>query len=192
MKPNWIWLSTDTVEPDSYAGFKTSFVSSGEPVTLRVAVDGIYAAFINGRVVLFSQCADYPHYKLYDEITLTDIQKGENELYIIAWHSGVNSQIYVKDTPGVWFEVLDGDITVAASGADTPSRLETNYKQNYCKTITHQLGFSYYYDNSFDNTAPYLPSTVTEKLTPVKRPQKPLFLDGRIPATYTDKGDHIF
>ena len=189
MQPNWIWLTDGECKPDTYATFKAKFNSTGK-VNLKVSCDGIFAAYVNGELALFSVCADYPHYKLYDEAVI-DVPCGESELLVTVWYPSTDSQTYIHSNPGVWFEVAEGDVVLAASGTDTLCRVERNFKQNYCKEITVQLGYSFYYDNTIDNTDPYLPSVLVEKQTPTKRPQKNLILDGRIPVTYTYFDDHI-
>ena len=190
MKAEWIWLADKEAQNDSYAGFKTKFTAKGDSVTLRVCSDSFFVAYINGEVVMFSGCADYEHYKLFDEKTVS-VSKGENELYIIVWYHGVDSQTYIRAKAGLWFEVLDDDEVIAASGVSTLGRSESNFKQGYCKTITFQLGLSFYYDNTVVNTNEFLPCKTVDKAEPKKRPQKPMVLDGRIPATYTDKEDHV-
>ena len=189
MKPNWIWLASGDSTPDTHATFKTKFTSNGS-ATLKVSCDGIFAAYINGSLALFSVCADYPHYKLYDEATVSTFV-GENELSITVWYPSTDSQTYLHSEPGVWFEVSEEGSVIAASGTDTLARVDRNFKQGYCKMITSQLGYSFYYDNTLENTDPYLPAALIEKKTPIKRPQKNLVLDGRIPATYTFFDDHI-
>ncbi len=189
MQPKWIWLTNTECAPDTYATFKTDFQSNGS-ITLKVSCDGIYAAYIDGKLALFSVCADYPHYKLYDEITLAT-PSGQHTLSVTVWYPGTDSQTYIHSNPGVWFEISEGSTTIAASGTDTLGRVEQSFKQNYCKIITGQLGYSFYYDNTIENTDPYLPAVLVEKQTPTKRPQKTLVLDGRIPVSYTYFDDHI-
>ena len=187
----WIWINEAEHKADSYAGFIQNFSTNSDTVKLRVASDSFFAAYLNGELVLFSGCADYPHYKLYDEIEIDNANVGENELYIIAWYHGVDTQTYIHDDPGLWFEVFDGEKIVASSSDETLGRVEHSFKQGYCKQITRQLGFSFYYDNTAENTDLYKPCVYIDKMQPQKRPQKPLVLDGRIPVTYTEFDDHI-
>ena len=189
MESKWIWLTDGEYPPDTYATFKTSFNSDGN-ATLKVSCDGVCAAYVNSELVLFSVCADYPHYKLYDETTLA-LPKGESELSVTVWYPSTDSQTYVHSTPGLWFEITENDTVIAASGTETLGRVDRNFKQNYRKIITGQLGYSFYYDNTLENTDSYLPAVLIDKQTPTKRPQKNLVLDGRIPVTYTYFDDHI-
>ena len=182
MRAEWIWLKDrPELEKDYYGGFKSSFKRTGEEkVTLKVSCDSIFAAYVNGNLVGFSGCADYPHYKLYDEMDVTEYCKEENELYIIVWYIGEGCQTYMVAPAGLWFEVSEGDSVICASSEDTTSRIERNFVSGFCKVITIQLGYSFKYDNSFVNTDEYLPSVRIEKMAPVKRPQKNLVLSGQI------------
>ncbi len=189
--PKWIWINEVEHKNDSYASFKDNFTTSTQRITLRVSCDSFFAAYLNGELVLFSGCADYPHYKLYDEIEIDNAKVGENELYIIVWYHGTNTQTYIHDDPGIWFEVVAEGNSVLASSEKTFGRAECNFKNGHCKLITNQLGFSFYYDNTVNNADIYEPCVLINKMQPQKRPQKPLVLDGRIPVTYTEFDDHI-
>ncbi len=186
----WIWLNQDATKDDSYAEFKDSFSSRGKTI-LRVSSDSFFVAYVNSRIALFSGCADYPHRKLYDEIDITELCEPDNELYIIVWYHGVTTQTYLRSTPGLWFEVVSDDRLVLSSSENTPSRPSLNFKEGYEKMITFQLGFSFYYDNTVNNNLPYQKSKLVDKTLPIKREQKPLVLDGRIPVSYTYFDDHI-
>ena len=96
----WIWTVAPGVR-NNYAEFVANFnVENNKNVKLRVACDSIYAAYINGEVVGFSRCADFPHYKVYDEIDISKYCKEENTLSLIVWYTGVDTQTYNKDTAG--------------------------------------------------------------------------------------------
>lgn len=189
----WIWLSDKNEKnPDSYAGFKAKFrVKDGKNVKLKISVDSAFCAYINGKLVGFSGCADYPHHKLYDEFDISGYCNAENELYVLVWYFGANSQTYVVADPGLWFEISDEDSVICESGNKTLGRREINYRNGYEKIITWQLGFSFYYDNTFVNDDPFLPCVEISKQKPKARPQKNLYLDGRIDVKYTDKGDRL-
>ena len=193
MKPEWIWLKEKTeAEKDIYTEFKSCFSKNGEgKVTLKVSCDSVFAAYLNGKLVGFSGCADYPHYKVYDELDITDYCKEENELCISVWYFGAKSQTYVVAPAGLWFKVEQGEKTLDASGEDTLSRVDRRFRQGYCKVITSQLGYSHYYDNTAVNTEEYLPSVKIDKKEPVKRPQKALVLEERLPVIYTERSDRL-
>ena len=196
MNGEWIWISQKyDYTADVYAGFKSSFSiknnAKGEKVSLKVSCDSHFAAFVNGRLAGFSGCADYPHYKLYDEIDITDICKENNEIDFIVWYFGADSQTYIISDPGLWYEITNDGTVISASGSDTLGRLEDNYKHGHCKVITGQLGFSFAYDNTFVCDAPYLPCKRIEKMQPKRREQKNLVLTGRVEVKYLNLTDRL-
>lgn len=144
----WIWTS-DRERENEYSEFVENFsVSNGEKVILNISCDGVYSAYISGKLAAFSACADYPWYKFYDKIDITDYCKKENEIKIVVCHLGKDSQIYVKDKAGVVFEITANGKTIAKSDKSTLSRVMNEYKNGYDKMITPQLGQSFLYDNT--------------------------------------------
>jgi hypothetical protein len=143
MRPSWIWLDNKGAKDDSYAEFKTQFFSHGDNITLRISADSFCVVYVNDTLAFFTGCADYPHYKLYDEIDVTNLCKEKNELRVIVWYHGTDTQTYIKADAGLWFEILNGDKCVCASSNETLGRPYTNFKQGYCKLITSQLGYSF-------------------------------------------------
>ena len=97
----WIWIKTE-YDKDVYAEFSDSFkCENGAQMSLKIACDGIYTVFVNGNIAAFSACADYPTYKLYDEVDITEFCKEYNQIKIVVWHLGENSQsIWEKKSLG--------------------------------------------------------------------------------------------
>ena len=184
-KAKWIWTAGENGK-DTYGEFSERFaVTRLEKVLLRIACDGIYAAYLNGALVAFSQCADFPWYKLYDEIDVTEHCCAENTLKIAVWHLGDNTQTYIDDTAGVLFEVVQNGAVAAYSGELTPSRTMNEYKNGYGKKITAQLGYSFLYDNTVPPSA-YGKSVAVQKSETVhRRAIQPLCMEERLPVTYT-------
>ena len=85
-RAEWIWLS-GCQEQNAYVDFKKAFVArEGEPIEIELSVDGNYALYLNDRFVDSGQYPDYPQYKVYDRLDLTEwVQEGENELKIRVW-----------------------------------------------------------------------------------------------------------
>ena len=191
MNGKWIWAKTD-YRKDDYAEFVAPFETFGVGAAiLRIACDGIYAAYVNGVLVAFSQCADFPWYKFCDEIDITPHCKRQNDLTVIVWHLGADSQTYICDTAGVLFEVSENGKTLVCSGTDTLSRIQNRYKNGYCKTITAQLGYSFLYDGTVTENG-YAPSVEMPKpYTLHKRPIKPLVLQDRLPVTVQRRASSI-
>ena len=114
----WIWANEENYIDDSYVGFKKSFSKTSGKTTLRVSSDSFVVAYLNGELVGFTGCADYPHLKLYDEFDLTDKILDTNELYCIVWYHGEDTQTYLRSDPGLWFEIIDDDNNSLISSFD--------------------------------------------------------------------------
>ena len=86
---------------------------------------------------------------MYDEIDVTKYcADGENELCVQVWHLGEDTQTYIDDTAGVWFEAESCGKVLAYSGENTQSRVMNEYRNGYCKVVTSQLEYSFLYDNT--------------------------------------------
>ena len=182
-KSKWIW-NDGLNEQDCYAEFSADFFAEKtEDIIFRISCDSAFAAFLNGKLVGFSACADYPEYKFFDEISLKNVSKGKNALKIEVWHYGVDSQTYIKDDAGVIFEVAQDDKVLAFSDKCVLSRKMTEYKNGYKKIITGQLGFSFLFDNTA-KISEFSESVIVEKrYSFVKRPILPLEIGERLPIT---------
>lgn len=190
MDGKWIWTDTAS-EKDTYAEFCTPFtVQESGAVFLQIACDGIYAAYVNDTLVAFSQCADFPQDKLYDEADVTQFVRKENELKIVVWHLGEDSQTYINDTAGVRFALAQNGKPLAYSCENTLSRRMNEYGNGYGKVITRQLGFGFSYDNTVAKSG-YAASTVVQKPEPRKRPVKTLVLKERVPIKIIPRGHSV-
>lgn len=183
----WIWNRKEYGE-NEYAEFKFDF--SGDPacgIKVFIASDSNYNLYINGKIAAFGQYADYPFYKVYDELDVTKYcVNGVNEARIIVWYYGKDTQTYIKDNAGVIFEVVCGDKTVAYSSEDTLSRVCTLYENGYKKVLTSQLGFSFKYYGNATGGEPFTKSVISEKsynLNP-RQNDKIIILE-RVPITVT-------
>ena len=157
-----IWLN-ETPSPDTYVDFVSDFSISGEEkVYLNIACSGHYAVYLNGELVKFACSSDYPWYRTFDRADITKKCRAENSLLISVWYPGENSQTYIKDEAGLFFSVEQGGKTICESSPATLSRKNTSYKNGYMKTITSQLGFSFYYDAAAENDLAFAPSAESE------------------------------
>ena len=114
-KSKFIWIN-DTESVDTYAEFHTKMQITGSPVICNISVDGDYTLFVNGKFVASNQYGDYEHYKIFDEIDITEyLCAGRNELFLLVWHFGADSQRYKKAEAGVIFEIEQvGDMLIAS------------------------------------------------------------------------------
>ncbi len=174
---HWIWLNKKAGK-DEYGEFFASFLASMSRTVCRISCDGDYTLFINGKYVASNQYGDFEHYKIYDEIEITDcLQLGNNELSLLVWHFGEDSQRYVNAQAGVIFEIeQDGNILVT-SDEKILCRKHGGYLNGYGKKITAQLGLSFLYDARKENDDECVLATlVGKKCEFYKRPTQKLQL----------------
>ena len=159
----WIWKQGE-VDADEYAEFYQSLNWKGGDCSIRLSCDGDYTLFVNGKYVASNQYGDFEHYKVYDEIDITEyLQDGQNELSILVWHFGEDSQRYVNAQAGVIFEIEQDEKIIFASDEKVLCRESQAYKNGYCKKITGQLGYSFLYDARKENSGKLVPATLVEK-----------------------------
>ncbi len=144
----WIWKK-DAKGKDQYCRFIDSFRTFGRKVRIRISCDSNYALYVNGNLASFGQYADYPHYKVYDEIDLSEyVQEGENRLAVLVWYYGENFSTSVKGNAGLIYEVREDEKILCVSKPGVLCQIAPDYANGLCKVITGQLGYSYRYDAS--------------------------------------------
>ena len=69
----WIWGKNSPFQENCYCQFLEKFTvaEAGLPVLVHISADSQYALWVNGQFVDFGQYADYPEYKVFDEIAIT-------------------------------------------------------------------------------------------------------------------------
>lgn len=179
----WIWLNNQA-EVDEYVEFVFTVKKSDEKAICRLSCDGDYTLFIGGKYVSSNQYGDFEHYKIYDEIDITCfLESGENEVKILVWHQGVNTSRARKATAGLIFEIEQGGKIVAVSDENTLCRKNLQYKNGYCKWVTPQIGFSFYFDATKENGA-FAPAVcVDKKCKMFPRPIERLTVEKRVKST---------
>ena len=79
----WIWR-TGEIGQDEFCDFLDTVIlpeAEGKRYFLRIAADSNYTVWLNGRLCAFGQYADYPDFKVYDEVEITDyLRGGENRM----------------------------------------------------------------------------------------------------------------
>ena len=155
MKAKTIWIEQES-RPDTYAEFIGTFMAEGkEDIYINISCDSHFAVYLNGELVGFGETADYPWYRLYHRFNITAYCKEQNEIRMEVWYKGEDSQTYIKGKAGLWFEVEQNEKTLLVSNEHILSRKNVCYKNEYCKKLTSQLGFSFYYDHAAENTLPH-------------------------------------
>lgn len=144
-KGKWIY-KPDGCGADEYVQFLDSF-EGGDGCLLKIAADSNYAVWVNGRLAAFGQYADYPYYKVCDEVDISAYKKqGVNTLAVLLWYYGIDSQTYILGKAGLIYEVSIGKEVRAYSGTHTLCRKATDYISGLCHEISGQLGLSYHCD----------------------------------------------
>ena len=144
----WIWSSADFSE-NEYGEFVSGFWGNTKSASVRISVCGDYSLFVNGKFVASNQYADFEHYKVYDEIDISDYVKiGENTCCILVWYFGKSGMRYFTPKPGLIYEVICDDAVVLQSDENTMSRKSRAYLSADTKMISPQFGYSFTYDAS--------------------------------------------
>lgn len=189
----WIWY-TETPVYDSYGDFVDCFNYEKGKVTISISCDGDYTLFINNKFVSSNQYGDFENYKIFDTIDVTNhLICGENKIYILVWHFGINTSRYKFAPAGLIYSVeCDGEV-ISNSSVNTKSRENPNFKSNYQKMVTIQFGQSFLYDATKPDNTPYSNSYIVNKncnLFP--RPiQKSFFLDEKKIKIIKNEDDHF-
>ena len=141
----WIWCKNGQ-SPDLYVNFIKEF-ESGEKATLKIAADSNYTVYINGRLAAFGQYADYPDFKVFDTVDISEfIKPGKNTFAAVVWYFGAPFFTYKPGNAGLIYEIESDGKIAAKSDGETYSRRAKDYISGMCHAISGQLGFSYHYD----------------------------------------------
>lgn len=80
----WIWIHKEN-KKNEYGEFVATFFANKKPLVCRISCDGDYTLFLNGNFVEGNQYGDFEHYKIYDEIDITEyIKDGENQFSVLC------------------------------------------------------------------------------------------------------------
>lgn len=171
-KSKWIWANC-VQAPDQYTEYKDTINKQGEKTVLNISCDSDYTLFINGNYIASNQYGDFEHYKIYDEIDITEyLTQNENELKLLIYYCGVDTtQRYKKASAGLIYEVVSKNEVITYSSKETLSRLSPAYISGRMKKISSQLGFTFSYDATKESNDGYSASIETNKITSFfKRP----------------------
>lgn len=146
-KSNWIWYTNEHLADDYGEFFEAFEAKRGEKAICRLSCDGDYTLFVNGQFAASNQYGDYEHYKIYDEIDLSEfLRDGENTVSFLVWHFGCDNQRYKNYAPGLIFEIILDCNVLSSSTENTKARKSLDYESGRCGIITIQLGYGFHYD----------------------------------------------
>ena len=184
----WIWKNANN-RKDDYAGFTAPFEYTGGRAYIRISADSEYAVFINGKFVYAGQYADFPWYKIYDSIEITEyLTRGKNICEVWVWRCGDVNFCHYVNRSAVRFEITGGGSVLFTSDENTLSRSLPVFKSGHKKTITKQIGYSFladYAKRSGRYRKSVIVSGMPEKVFP--RPVERLLFKNKIPAEKISK-----
>ena len=188
-----IWTK-DINTQDEYMDFLGSFKYDGNaPVHLHITCDGSFTFWLNDKKFFFGSCADFPHDKEYYVFDLTKYCQQENNFKITVWHGGFDTQTYINADAFLAFKIISKNQVLCESDENILSCKNPNYLSGYKKLITTQLGFSFLYDNTVEDSPNLSQSCVFGECVAKRRKISNLKLLKPVPTiiTETDNG-YIF
>lgn len=199
-----IWLNSPA-QADEFAEFRIRLTCpphSSDP-KIRISADSDYNLFYGDTLLAFGQYADYPQEKIYDEVTLPGLPRGEEiELRLIVWYYGVQTQTYIKGEAGVIFEIIatesNGHETLlAVSGEHIEGRLCPAYRHHTEHLISSQLGLNYHADAEgarLHQDIPFQPCRTVQAFPSTfhPRPVKKLELMPLVPGKIVQQGTFVY
>lgn len=195
----WIWIN-ELDEPDNYGDFVCDF-ELGETggVTLNIAADTEFVAYINGELAAFGQYADYPQKRIFDTVDISEFcVKGKNRIAVQVFYSG-NGECFTSypKFAGVIFDISQSGKLIAASNEKTLCRQSVDYISGNGVKITPQIGYGYscnlHKRDEWMKTTDKIPAFHNAVVKNIKtdfaeRPIKKLVLKEPIKSKLTDYG----
>ncbi len=144
----FIWLSSLVNDVNTYVMTRETVTKVyGKRYIFAVTADSDYALFVGDRLVTGRQYADYPFYKVYDKVEITDeLENGENILTIVGFCANEDSSTYKKAIPGIAYALWEDEHELFHSSKATKMAVHPCYKSGRVDKVTGQLGFSFEYD----------------------------------------------
>lgn len=189
----WIWLK-DYNKPNVYVTFfeKTYIDDISGEYKFYISVDSNYAVYINGNLAGTGQYADFPEYKVYDELDISDkLTAGQNDIRIDCYHQGEDSSTGRLETAGVIFRLARYGETLLISSESTTAAPKTEYDMGQTvEFVSGQLGYSFRYDSRRTAAKTDMsPACVINKPTELyPRPIKKLTIYDNAPSLLTVRG----
>ena len=199
-RSKWIWKG-GFEGLDLYCDFYDSFEYSRGKVKIRISADSNYALYINGTFAESGQYADYPHYKIYDELDITKYcKKGLNHIAITVWYYGKATLCYFPGKAALRYEtVCDGEL-LCYSDESTLCRESREYESKRCRLISTQMGYGFHCDLTSDDgwrlghLDGFEYSDIVKQDLPLSiRPVKKLLFGEKVPSDLikTDSNTHF-
>ena len=142
----WIW-NDKSYTNNEYCEFSDTFFCREKTASINISVCGDYTLFVNGNYVASNQYGDFPHYKVYDTVSLDGfLMDRENTLCILVWYAGKSGMRYLTPYPGLIYEIFDTTGVITSSTPNVMSRKSKAYQSGHSRKISDQLGYTFSYD----------------------------------------------
>ncbi|MHB9036638.1 MAG: hypothetical protein ACYC64_08215, partial [Armatimonadota bacterium] len=108
---SWMWPSKSGCAPNQYVQFRHEFTLSEslDQAEICVSCDSNYALWVNGEFIDCGQYHDFPDRKTCDVLDLRNLKPGKNALAFLVYYQGEGSSQYIKDSPGLIYQLKAGD-----------------------------------------------------------------------------------
>ena len=144
----WIWPTALGACPtNTVVEFRQAFQAEKDGAAkLAIAADTVCQVRLNGKTVVETlRFPDVPPHRLFDELDVSGVRKGMNELSVSLYVQGIDSFQHLSGDPGLMYR-LSGEGVLAESGTATEWRLCRAARAEGVPRVTPQLGFSFEYD----------------------------------------------
>ena len=170
-----------------FADFRAEFPRADR---IRLACDGNYSLYINGRFVSTGQYPGYEDYHFFDELDISAFaDRDANELLIISHHPGCDFSTYRNQPAFVIFEVYDGDDIVSCSDKATLTAVDPNLVPGeQVGKVSGQSGFTFEYDSTKGSPVFENAIEVGGEYGFLPRPVEKLRISEPVPARLTHSG----
>lgn len=169
----YIWCAGMEDTPNSYINcYETITVTAGRKYVLHITAHTDYAVWDGETLLAFGQFADYPdQVKIYDTIDLTDkLTPGEHNLVITGYGQRTDSSTQRGEVSGILYVLTEDGVDICHSSTDTKIAPHPHYCSGEMERVSGQLGYTFQYDATTDNTPIYGKAIVTADVTLSPRP----------------------
>ncbi len=140
-----VWLPA-AGESDEYVEIRlNSVLKKSKQYSIRISCDTDYNILLDGKLCGFGRYSDYPQILVWDEYSFENTEA--NDLTLIFWHSGVDSQTHKAGPAYAVFAFFEDGVLIESSGADTEIRLYAGYHHHRKMIITGQMGAGFACDS---------------------------------------------
>jgi hypothetical protein len=198
----WIWLPQNEKAVHQYVCFRKTFnLAQAAEGILTISADTDFIVWINNKEAGRGQFSDYPQDKTFSKFSVTNLQKGENVICVLAYYCGEGFHTYRVGEPGLIASLQAGSQNITTDSSWKCIQ-HPAFQSGPMPKLTPQLGFTTFFDarndldwlsQTFDDSAW---NDSLEKATGCngfwkklsERPVPPLQVKPRLPVTMTAQG----